>query len=373
MGRQEQVIAQAKSSYRRSLYSAGRSSFTGYCGLMVSHQLYNLKINTSCIVNDGKQQFDYYKDMEITSGGYYPTPYSSAQYTLEEALNTVSRWGTKDAHNILVGFQRTNTDAGSVYGHTVLINAIVDGMCYFVESFAMSLNTYHPEGSVVVCSVQEFARYFDRWATFEGIIHFGTGDYCDSCDTLGTDVTVQVRFDSQLRSQPCLVGQNDCVRIRTVAAGEQLRATGILTDKLGQQFYRIEEGGVETYIAAGAVCAQQISQEDLELEDSVISRRFWSRYPDRLGGTVYAKNGSVAAVEALIKDSNGVPVMRERAEAVGCSWDLSRLNESLFVNLLTPGAYTLEIYADSALPVIAGGQIQNQYCRVLLLEQEVLI
>lgn len=360
----EQVIAEAKSSYRRSLYSAAKSSFAGYCGLMTSHQLYNLKINKSCIVNDGNQQFDYYKDLEVTSGGYYPTPYGADQYTLEAALNTVSRYGTKDVHNILVGFQWTNTASGGIYGHTVLINAILDGMCYFVESFDLSLNTYHPEGSVIVCSIADFAHYFNRWTSFDGIIHFGTGNYSDSCDILGTDVTVQVRFESQLRSQPCLVGQNDCVRIRTVAAGEQLRATGILTDKLGQRFYRIEEGGVEHYIAAGAVCAQEASTDDLELEETVSRNREVSR--DALSGTVVAKNGSVTAVEVLVTDSDGVPVMQERMETLGYRCDVGCLNDQLALDSLEPGIYTVEIYADSALPVVEGGQIQIRYNRVLL-------
>lgn len=369
----EQVMAEAKSSYRRSLYSAGRSSFAGYCGLMTSHQLYNLKINKSCIVNDGNNQFDYYKDMEVTSGGYYPTPYSAEQYSLEEALNTVSRWGTQDVRNLLVGFHRTRTMAGTMYGHAVLINAIIDGMCYFVESFDLSLNTYHPQGSVIVCSIGEFAEYFDRWTAFEGMIYFGTGNYSDSCDILGTDVTVQARFESQLRSQPCLVGENDCVRIRTVAAGEQLRATGIVTDKLGQRFYRIEEGGVEHYIAAGAVCAQEASTDDLELEAPVNPRGYREDIQNIVSGTVIAKSGSVAAVEVLVKDSNGIPVMRERAEVFGCCWDMDSLNERLPADLLTPGSYTVEVYADSVLPVIEGGQIQNRYSHVLLQELQLQV
>lgn len=364
----EQVIGQAKSSYSRSRVTAEKESFNGFCGLMTSHQLYNLKINTYCISNDGNMQFDYYKDLEVTTGGYYPTAYGADQYTLEEALNAVSRDGMKDVFNILVGFQWSNTEAGSQYGHAVLINAILDGMCYFVESFDLSLNTYHPEGSVIVCSIADFAGYFAQWTAFEGIIHFGTGVYSDACDTVETDVTVQVRFESQLRSQPCLVGQNDCVRIRSVAAGEQLRATGILTDKLGQRYYRIEEGGVQTYIAAGAVCAQQVNLKDLVLEDPAAPRRYRGG-PHMVSGTVIAKSGSISAVEVRVTDSAGVPALRERAEVQGSRVDVACLNESLYFDLLDPGSYTVEIYADSAMPVVVGGQIQMHYSRVRLWRQ----
>lgn len=365
MSLREQVVEQAKMSYSRSRVTAAKESFTGFCGMMTSHQLYNLKINTQCITNDGNKQFDYYQDLDVTSGGYYPTSYSAEQYTLEEALNAVSRQGTKNVFNVLVGFQWSSTEAGGQYGHAVLLNAILDGMCYFVESFDLSLDTYYPEGSVVVCTIADFAGYFDRWTVFDGIIHFGTGNYSDSCDMVGTDVTVQVRFDSQLRSQPCLVGQNDCVRIRSVVAGEQLRATGILTDKLGQQFYRIEEGGVETYIAAGAVCAQQVNPDDLALEDPVPLRQYGAE-PHMVGGTVVAKNGSIAAVEVLVTDSAGVPTLRERAEVYDCRFDVACLNESLYFDLLEPGSYTVEIYADSAVPVVVGGQLQTRYSRVRL-------
>ena len=366
----EQVMVEAKSSYRRSLYTAARSTFAGYCGLMVSHQLYNLGINKGCIVNDGNNQFDYYQDLEVTSGGYYPTAYNAEQYSLEEALNAVSRWGTRDTYNVLVGFHRTRTMAGSQYGHAVLINAIIDGMCYFVESFDLGLDRLYPQGSVIVCTIEEFANYFDRWAAFEGIIHFGSGNYSDGCDILGTDVTVQTRFESQLRSQPCLVGEHDCVRVRTVAAGEQLRATGIVTDKLGQRFYRIAEQDAEYYIAAGAVCAQQVSNTDLVLQMPMMSRGYREDDQALLGGTVIAQKGNMVAAEVLVTDSNGMPVLRERVDAFGCHWDAGQLNEILSSKLLQQGAYTLELYADSVLPVIEGGQIQNRYTRVLLLKQE---
>jgi hypothetical protein len=54
--------------------------------------------------------------------------YPASQYTLLDALNTITRNGTLDVYNILVGFQRTNTQLGSIYGHALLIHGIIDGM-----------------------------------------------------------------------------------------------------------------------------------------------------------------------------------------------------------------------------------------------------
>lgn len=366
MSIREQVIKQARSSYYRSLYAAGRESFSGFCGLMTSHQLHQLKINRWCITNNGNQQFDYYKDLEITTGGYYPTPYGADQYTLNEALNTISRHGTKDVFNILVGFQWTNTEAGGVYGHAVFLNAILDGMCYFVESFDCTFDTFHPEGSVIVCSISDFVEHFSARAIFDGIIHFGTGSYSDSCDTVGTDVILQTRFASQLRSQPCLVGENDCVRLRSVAAGERLHATAILTDKLGRRFYRIADGQAQGYIAASAVCAQRVNPEDLNLEMPEIPDHLPDWTDGNISGTVTAKNGSIGAVEVLVTDSQGLPVLRERMDASGCRWDIDCLNESLYFDVLEPGIYTVEIYADCANPVLVADTLEVRYGRIRL-------
>lgn len=370
--RLETVIDQAKSSYRRSLYAAGKSSFHGYCGLMTSHQLRALGINTWCIINDGNRQFDYYKDLEVTDGGYYITPYSAYDYSLEGALNTITRYGTRDAYNILVGFQWTSTEAGSRYGHAVLINGIVDGTVYFVESFDCSLDRYHPEGSVISCSISRFADYFGKWTKFDGIIHFGTGQYSDGCAEYGTDVTVQARFDSQLRSQPCLPEQNGCTLLRSVSAGERLRATGILENKQGDCYYRIEEDGRVGYIAAGAVCAQRADPEDLELVDAQFPDVVRGEQ-DGLSGTVIARHGGVAAVEAVVTDSVGKQVRSVRCGANGYRWELDSLNEQLSLHTLEPGYYTVELYAQCAQPALFGQELQTLTGRVRLQGQVVQV
>ena len=358
---EEAIIQEARTSYRRSLGSAGKDSFHGFCGLMVSHQLRQLGINDWCIINDGKNQFDYYRNMEVTGGGYYITPYSAEDYSLLGALKTITRNGTQNARNLMVGFQWTNTEAGAQYGHVVLINAILDGVVYFVESFDLQLNGRHPEGSVITCSMEEFAAYFDRWTIFEGIINFGTGSYSDACQTEGTDLFVMCRFESVLRSQPCLVGENDCIRLRQVQAGERLRATAICTAPDGKRYYRIDDGGQIGYIAAGAAGAVRVNPEGMFLQDARIPDLCRVGDDFSLGGTVVARYAGVSSVEVRINDSTGQPVLREQALVNGPTGELSLLNDLTRFDLLEQGYYYVEVWAEVASPVVMGQDLDVRY------------
>ncbi len=361
--KEEAAILGARASYTDSLASARRGSFHGYCGLMTSHQLYNLKINKSCVSNDGNDQFDYYENMSRTSGGYYIRPYNSSQYSLLQALETITGDGTRDAYNILVGFQWTNTESGAYFGHAVFINAILDGTVYFVESFHCPLGG--PEGTVITCSMEEFAKYFDKWTIFDGAIHFGSGRYSDICPYESTDLFVQTRFDSVIRSEPCLVGQNGCIRVRSVAAGERLHATGIFSDGY-TVYYRVQTNDGEGFISAGAVSPIRINSESLTLTDLQLPRSWETGKPLNLSGTVTARYGSIASVEILVTDPEGNPILRELADTAGTKADLSVLNEKLIFDLLDAGVYTVSIYASGACSVVNGTGTYVQYKRTLL-------
>lgn len=359
--KQEAVIEQARRSYQRSRGSAGKDSFQGLCGLMTSHQLYNLGINSSCIIQDGKNQFDYYQYMTVTSGGYYIKACCATDYSLLGALNHITRNGTVDAYNLMVGFQWTNTEAGGQYGHSVLINAILDGTVYFVESYTMSLNGMHPEGSVITCSIAEFVEYFDSRTVFDGIICFGSGQYSDACDFVGTDLFLQTRFESVLRSQPCLVGENGCTRLRSIAPGERLRATGIFTTPDGQLFYRIDEGERIGFIAASAVTAVRVNAEELSIENVQIPEFVYEGEDFGLVGTVTARYGTVDAVELRLTDSTGQLLFREQAQVEHAWGELSLLDELTRFDLMEQGVYQLEIYARCASPVVTGDGLENRY------------
>ena len=360
------LIQKARSCYSRSLYAAGRSSFHGYCGLMTSCQLRAEGINTWRITNDGNNQFDYYAALETTTGGYTVTPYYVSDFSLEEALNDLTRFGTRDVYNILVGFQWTSTEAGNRYGHAVFINGILDGVVYFTESYPSRFVTYKEEGQVVTCTIAQFAAYYDKWTSYEGLIWFGDGKYADSCERKDTNLLATVRFDTTLRSEPCVVGQNDCRVLRSVSGGEQVRATAVVKNKQGDYFYQVQDGEVVGYIAAAALFARQADPLDLQLTDEKLPTVISGAYNAGLAGTVLARFGGISRLGAVVTDSLGKQVRHVTAQVQGFRGELELLNEQLALDDLEPGHYKVELYAESAAPAVANGQETTLYGKILL-------
>ena len=370
--KEEAITAEAKRIYYGSLYSAGRSSFAGYCGLMVSHQLWHMNINESLIVNDGNRHFDYYKDKKVSSGGYYITAYPATEYTLKDALNAITLNGRRDAYNLLVGFQWTNTEAGHRYGHACVINAILDGTVYFVESFYTSIGGR--EGNIIKCSIEEFAAYFDDWTVFEGIINFGTGQYADACTTYDTDLLVRTRFETTLRSQPCLVGENACVSLRTASAGELLRVTGVCIDPAtNMQYYRVEDGEGTAYVSVGTTGVVQCLGEFLTLSKAKIPTHVKTGKSFSVSGEVSAGSLPVSAVEIVVTDRDDKVVLRHREKQETYSPNISVLNGELATQPLKSGIYKVQIYASAACKYISGGVLETQPAGKLLYEQLLLV
>lgn len=367
LSKEQAVIREARRVYSYSLSTAQRNSFSGFCGLMVSHQLWHMGINASLEVYDGNRQFDAYAAREKTTGGYYITAYPASNYTLEQALNTITRGGTQDAYNILVGFQWTSTEAGATYGHACVINAILDGTVYFVESFYTSLGG--AEGNVITCSIKEFADYFADWMIFDGVIYFGNKQYADSCQLFGTDVFVRTRFGSNLRSQPCLLGENDSIRLRSLMAGEMLHATAVCRNTRGELYYRIDDGEQTGYVIANAVSVVRLNGEDLSLPDANIPQTAAQGEDFAIEGTVTAANSKVSTVEVVVTDAAGSVVMQEQLQIDGYRCDLGDLNEMLSFDRLDPGAYQISVYGKAACVVVKGTGLVTRRARVRLYEQ----
>lgn len=348
----QQAIRDARRSYTRALSSSGKTSMHGYCGLMTSHQLRSVGINSWVATYNGKDQYDAYCDKTVTSGGYYIKAYSAtADMTLRDVLNLISQNGTRDVYNIMLGFQRTRTAAGSKYGHSCFINAILDGMVYMVES---SNTRFGPEGQVIIAPLEEVADYYEGYAHFEGAIWFGTGSYADSCESITTDLVLQTRYDSLLRSLPSPVGQNGCVTLRSVYAGERLQADELLTDTLGQRYYKITDGEFTGFIAAGACSVISTGTESIALEDVSVTDA-------GLSGTVTSTGGRITGLRATVADETGAVVAFKTIACDDYSTDLS----SLQITGLSEGVYTLQVQvgtvcaADGALmPRLYDGKVQ---------------
>ena len=167
------IRAQINNTYTAACAKAGVSSFNGYCAWLVNWELVILGINSSYIGGNGNDEYDNYKDMAKSSGGYYISAYPASSYNLKAALHEITDNGTKDAYNILVGFETGSGNEGALYGHVVFIHGIIDGTVYFCESFNATIGgNYYSEGSVIACSIAAFASYYDSWTTLDGVIHF---------------------------------------------------------------------------------------------------------------------------------------------------------------------------------------------------------
>ncbi len=371
--RVQDLILSTQESYTASLAYSQKESFHGHCGNMTSWQLYYLGINDWFVSYNGNEQFDYYANKNVSSGGYYITPYYIEDYSLEQALNHLCRNGTRDVYNILVGFQQTTTEDGSQYGHAVLINGILDGKVYFVESFDLSLNGFHEEGSVITCSVAEFARYYEKWATYEGLVCFGSGQYADACTAYETDLMIQARFETTLRSQPNVVGKKGCKALRSVLCGERLRAEAVYEDPAGDRYYRVKDGENIGYIAETAMFVLRCNPEDLSVQELNIPQRIARGGALKMAGTVVADKTRVSAVEITVTDMQGQQLLSARQECYAIRQELSKLSLRLDTQYLPEGAYLVQVFGECAMAVPGVQEVQIQNPRVRLGAQMLLV
>lgn len=175
----EELILRIGETYEDALRLAGRRSFSGRCSMMVNSSALALGILESRprLDGNGRDSYDMYSEMGRTEGGYDTVCYPQSEYDLERALNTACENGTRDVYNLIVGFQGGRTGSSSAYGHTMFIHGILDGMVYFSESFDLYLNErYYAEGEPIVCTVAEFAGFYNKWAYFEGVVHLDFPD-----------------------------------------------------------------------------------------------------------------------------------------------------------------------------------------------------
>ena len=342
----KKAYSDTRYSYTRSLKKARRSSFQGYCGLMTSYQLWILGINSWCASYNGKDQWNAYYNKTVTTGGHYIKAYSGSDFTIREVLELITQDGTQDAYNIMLCFQRTHTEAGKKYGHSCLINAILDGTVYMVESYDSALGG--KEGTVIQKSIAEVAAYYEKQGTFEGAVWFGTGIYADACDSVTTDLLLQARFDTTLRSQPAPVGQNGSKLLRSVKAGERLQAVRMLTDSVGQRYYEVSDGEISGYVAAGAFAIRSGEATLVVAQNMKMPATFASGTDPELQGSVISLGGRITGLEFAVKDAMGTIVQRDYVECESYRVELEELNKLMELNFLESGDYSLELYADTA-------------------------
>ncbi len=362
-----QLKQELKDLYVACKKQSGRWSFDGYCGSLVSWQLYILGITDKLLSANGNTHFDNHAYRDYTSGGYRIHTYGARNYSLEEALKAITHNGTKEAYNILVGFERTNSWAGSRYGHAVLITAIVDGVVYFSESYAVTINgTYYREGAPITCTIAQFVKYYARWSQLDGVIHFGKKTYADTCTYYPSYLYAGVTHDVQLYSEPCLPEVDERSKpLRVVKPGERISVTGLYRNEAGEYWYQVEDEQT-SYIPAEWTQVLSMRYDDITISGVDAPAELRQGRGFNVKGKLKSQYNEITTVRAQVFAYSGEVlshVMSTTHTLNGSSYSLSgtKLSNQLTFRKLDVGAYRYELAVVVGNNFYADGQLQTDW------------
>lgn len=370
---QEEIRQQIRRTYSKALSMFKRSSFDGYCGTLTGYQLYILGITSQPDLKNGKDGYDTYCKQKVSSGGYNVRAYPARSWTLREALDDITANGTRDAYNILVGFQATPSTRGGKYGHSCVIHAIIDGQVYFMESYAVKLNGRHySEGAPISCSIADFCAYYKMTTTkFDGVIHFGAKDYVDLCHSFPSSFYGAALEAAQLRSQPCQEESDSRSQVlEELTPGQQLRIVGTVENTQGEFWYQVS-GEVDGYVPAEVVQVRQFLFDDVTVEKikAPTVLQFGKGYD--IKGEILSDENSIFTLRSQVYRMGGEEVQQVCAVSDvvdGKSYNLSRshISDELDLKGLTPGSYRYELAAVVGNYYYDNGQLQAQWETVSL-------
>ena len=348
--------------YKQAKDYYGWDSFDGYCGTFVNVQLYLMGINTAVVSGNGNQQYDNYVGRSVTTGGYRIRSYSADDYTLKEALTTLCDNGNKDVYNILVGFQSTSSTLGKRYGHACVIQAILDGRLYFMESYDMKIaGTRHPEGAPISCTIDEFVNYYAKSAVFEGIIFFGLKSYAEKCRVYPSNITASANSGAVLRSEPCDARTDDrSTVVRRLSPGESLRVTGLYLNTVGEYWYQIGEDG---YVRATQTTMTQLHFDDISVQDVSAPAVLRQGKSFKVKGSVRGQYNDIYTLRAQVYRLEGetqTQVINAVDTVEGKSYALknSGISKDLNFRNLDLGRYRYDLAAIVVNYYVAAGQLQ---------------
>lgn len=362
-----QITAQIKRTYSKCRSSFGRS-FDGYCGTLTGYQLYYMGITTGRDRQNGNEGYDRYSGKSYSTGGYRIKAYSGKSWTLKEALNKITNNGTKDAYNILVGFESTPSRAGRRYGHSCVIHGIIDGNVYFVESYPVYLNGIrYKEGAPISCTIKEFCDYYaSTTSKFDGVIHFGSKDYADGCDRYPTVFEGQVLEEAELRSQPCLAKEDGTSELLdTFATGDKVHVVGVIENTHGSFWYQVE-GESCGYVKAEQIQVSRFIYEDVVLENVSAPSALRQGKSFKIKGEIKTENNHLYTVRSQVFSlDNGeqeqVLTTADMVEDTLYSLKNSAISQELAFRELTPGGYRYELAAVVGSYYYGLGQLQIRW------------
>ncbi len=372
----ERITALANATYRKALKRVGRSSFHGWCGASVDYQMYLLGITSKVVGSNGNAKFDQYRYQDYSSGGYTIDAYPASKYDLKEALNAITHNGTKDAYNIMVGFQRSNTSAGRRYGHAIFVYAILDGIVYFNESFGFTFNgKYYAEGKCITGTIDEFVKYYNSWCTFDGIIHFGHKTYNDECQFLNAYLYASVTRETTLYSAPCTPDVDDrSVAQRQLQPGERLNVVGMYRNTEGQYWYEVDDAEIG-YVLASDTEMLSLRYDDVAITGVKAPTVLTEGSNFSIRGSVTGMYSSVVSVRAQVymtTEDGAVHMMTTNASVIDNDYSLYRstVGKRLSFKRLDIGSYHFELAAVVRNHYYADGDLQNDWQTVKLWKSE---
>ena len=339
----ERLKKQCRSIYLKALWSSGKSSLRGFCGLMTGLQIWRLGLTKGAEIYNGNGFYDAYKRQSITSAGYNVKTIDASAMRLEEALNHVTAGGTRNAYNLIACFQWTNTRAGAIFGHAVVIHGIVDGQVYFVEGFPTSLGG--AEGNTIVCSISEFEDFYGDWTSYEGLVELGDKRYTDFCKEYPTDLFVTAP-GAMILDEP----QEEGLVIRSAQDKEILRVSGIYQNPDGAYYYRVDEG----FIEVGRATVQQVNLDgptaEIALPEITPGQDF------SLGCKVVSSTSNISAVQVNIVGADGKIIQTQSFASSGRMRDLPNVQ----VAALEQGVYRVQVLALVENTVLEKGNLRTQ-------------
>lgn len=357
-----EIEKQISSAYRAAQRGTGMASFNGYCGKLVSWQTYLLGIDESVYGCNGQDQFDQYRSLGITTGGYRVKSYPASQYDLKTALNEITKNGTVNAYNILVGFQRTNTREGSIYGHALLIHAILDGTVYFMECYSTAIDgKYWAEGTPISCSIETFCDYYNAWTVFDGIAYFGLKTYADLCEVYPASMYAMAQENAEIYEEPFEQGVSDAKKTgESVSSGEIVKVTGLLKTPGGEYWYRLE--GEKSYVPARMLAFVIADYQDVQIANLRVPGVLRKGYGFVLRGEVFTNSSALDLVEVVVYDpQEGIdnPIFSGSLESSGQSVNLNhwKLDQTMKFRTLTAGTYRIAIMAEVGTYLLENGAV----------------
>jgi len=364
-----QVCQDIVDDYRSILRYTNMDSLAGWCGLMASWQMYFLGINSWVVGHHGKDQYDAYENVTVTSGGHKVKAYSAKDYTLDEALNTISKNGSWDVYNILVGFQKTSTQLGSIYGHSLVIYAILDGIVYYTEGYNTSMGR---AGVPYQVTIEEFVDYYDDWTVFEGLIVFGRKGYVANCTEYATNMYAQVTQPVQLYSQPCLPGTVDeeSEVLRTVPVGERIWVNALLENPGGEFYYQVDDGYQAGYILAEKAEPIRFVYEDIGITNVRNPVDMEKGENCKITGRIASEFSTMGAVRMEVTDTQGNIILNHGLAKLSGVYDLEgdTFSRAVKFGYLEDGNYIYNIYADGLNFYVRDGQVVSDYQQVHLVQ-----